>query len=369
MKKKVLFWLEMFDKGGIEKATLDLVNNLDPNKYEITVMQKFKGGYCRSQLRSHIKKRCCFPLFANGISRIFLFLPGSILYKLFIHEKYDIEIACGDGGPSRIIAGSNNPKSKKIAWIHMDVTQVDWPIPEYKTEEGKKKFYEPFDEIICVSNECKEKFIQIFGQENKCKVIYNPILKEEVIQKSLEKLDSPFSQNYLNCIAIGRLVHEKGYDRLLEVHRILIKKGILHNLYIIGEGQEREALECYIKKYNLKNTLKLVGFQENPYKYINAADLIICSSRHESFSLVIAESLIIGKPIISTKCIGPTELLGDGEYGMLVENNKEALCRGLEKMLTDNHLLDVYAEKSKIRANLFNFEKVINSWEELMNNE
>lgn len=365
-KKKILFWLEMFDKGGIEKVTLDLVNNLNPDKYDITVYQKFKGGYCKSQLNPNIKSKCCFPFFANGIARIFVWFPGEILYKIFIHTKYDVEIAVGDGGPSKVIRGSYNNKSKKISWIHMDVIKDGWIMPELSTREKGTLFYQKFNNIICVSNECKDSFIKKFGCENKVSVLYNPVPSKEIVRLSKEPLDIKFNSSVLNIITVGRLSNEKGYDRLLRVHKKLISEGYRYHLYIVGEGKDFKLLETYIKENNLSSSVTLLGFQSNPYKYIKKADLFVCSSRHEAFSTVQSESIILGTPVLTTKCAGTKDLLGDSEYGMIVDNSEEGIYTGLVSFLENKDLLKKYTDKAKERSSFFDLETNVKKWEKLL---
>ena len=87
-------------------------------------------------------------------------------------------------------------------------------------------------------------------------------------------------------------------------------------------GWARPKLEELINKYRLSN-IKLLGFKENPYKYIKQVDLFVCSSKNEGFSLVIAEAMILGLPVSSRNRSGPNELLNFGEYGYIVENNEE----------------------------------------------
>ena len=119
-------------------------------------------------------------------------------------------------------------------------------------------------------------------------------------------------------------------------------------------------------KYNLNN-IKLLGFKENPYKYINQDDLFVCSSKNEGFSLVIAEVMILGLPVISTNCSGPNELLNFGEYGFMVENTEDALYEGLKEILNDEEKLKYFIEKSKERINFFNYKERISNIEELFN--
>ena len=100
----------------------------------------------------------------------------------------------------------------------------------------------------------------------------------------------------------------------------------------------QKKLKQLIDKYSLKDSVHLVGFKENPYSYLKAADLFVCSSRGEGFSLVVAEAMTLGIPILTVNCSGPEELSNKGEFAMLVENTDQALFEGLKQMIINNDL-------------------------------
>lgn len=371
MKKKVLFYIDSFDKGGTEKATLDLINNLDKEKFDITLMSRFPGGKFVKQLNTNIIYKSSLPisehaskLYDRIVRSICNRLPRKIVYRLLIHEKYDIEIACGDAFPSRIIGGSTNKKSKKISWIHMDITKDKTITSNYTYEEGQE-YFNVFDHIVCVSNECKDRFQERFGLENKLSMIYNVVLIENIINKGNE-LTPKYPENYLNIISVGRLTWQKGYDRLLEVCKKLNDLNYLFKLRIIGTGEDLDSLQSYIQNNNLENCVELLGYKDNPHPYIKSSNLYICASRHESFSLVVAESLILETPILTTKCTGPNELLNYGEFGIIVDNSLEGIYKGLKTILDNPDILNVYREKQYLRKSIFYLNDVISKWEEIL---
>lgn len=367
MKKRILFVLEAFDKGGVEKVTLDIVNNLNKEKYDITIKVIWYGGICQSKVKDYIKVEPFFKKYRKGIMRYFIYCPRKILYKTYIREKYDVEIAVGDGIPSRIVSGSNNKFSKKISWIHMDVLKRGSILKEFNNIKSAQKIYKCFDKIICVSNDCKKNFEKKFGIKDKLSVIYNPIPVEKVLKLSKEKInDVKFNSKEFNIISVGRLDDSKGYDRLIDAHIKLLKEGIKHNLYIIGDGVRRENLENIIKENNLLNSVKLLGFKDNPYKYMKKSDLFVVSSRDEAFSLVLAEAIILGIPIISTKCSGPIELLDNGKYGLLVENSNEGIYKGLKLMMTNKEIYNKYKEIVTQRRNFFDFNNQIHEFKKIL---
>ena len=169
-------------------------------------------------------------------------------------------------------------------------------------------------------------------------------------------------------VTSGRLVSQKGYESLLEACNKLNKDNIKYKLWILGEDWARPKLEELINKYRLSN-IKLLGFKENPYKYIKQGDLFVCSSKNEGFSLVIAEAMILGLPVISTNCSGPNEFLNFGQFGHIVENNEEALYKGLKEIINNDEKLKYYKKKSKERVDFFNYKNRISDIERVFNDD
>ena len=205
-KIKVLFLLEAFDKGGIEQVTLDIVNHLNSNKYDITIQTFWYGGYCQSLVNKNIK---VIPFFSKkyvpGVIRLIAYMSPKMLYRLFVKGKYDVEIAASDGGAAKVIAGSTNKRSKKICWVHMDVLNQGSRLREYKSRKSAKHIYGKFDKIVCVSDYVKKHFQSIFGFEEKTETMHNPIPVNEIRKKSEELLQVKYEMAQVNILAVGSL--------------------------------------------------------------------------------------------------------------------------------------------------------------------
>lgn len=372
--KKVLFYIDTLGKGGLDKVVLDVANHMDFSKYDVTVMRRFPGGYYSKFLDKRIHTKANMP-FEETVSKKYDHfvrvicdrLPRKFVYKLFVHKKYDIEIACGDAFAATLIGGSTNKKSLKILWEHMDVTK-DISTATYFNKKQVRKFFDPFDKIVGVSKDCKEKFIEKYGFKEKVSYIYNPIDIEDIEKKSKEFIPKEYNKDAFNVLAIGRFMPQKAFPRLINVAKQLKEDGVNFNLYIIGEGPQEVEIKEAILKSGMENSIKLLGFKENPYPYIKNADLFVCASIHESYCLVVAESLVLGTPIVSTKCVGPIELLDNGKYGLLVENSEEGLLEGLRKMIKNNEALVCYKDIMKKRKDFFGMGECIEAWESIFGN-
>lgn len=365
-KKKVLFLLEAFDKGGIEKVTLDIVNNLDPEKYDITVQTFWYGGHCQNQVKEHVKViPFFFRRYVRGIIRLIEYLPPKMLYRLFVHGKYDIEIACSDGGAAKVISGSTNPKSRKICWVHMDVVERGSQLKEFRNAESARPIYEKFDRIACVSRYGLERFILKFGRYRDMCAIHNPI-PDEMIRKNA-KISTHRHSDVLEYVTVGRLAVEKGFDRLILAGERLKQEKMQFRIRIIGDGTECAKLKRLIKEKQMEEYVLLEGYYANPYPFIASSDWYICSSLDEGHPLSVGEALCLGIPVLGTDCTGVREWLDDGKFGIIMENSTEGIYWGLKKTLQMS--AEEYIEWQQVakdKAEDIRFEKQFALWQKCM---
>ena len=264
-----------------------------------------------------------------------------------------------EGFVTKLMAYSSNKKAKKIAWIHTDLVNNNWPlsIGVFKDKSEEIDTYAAYDSIVGVSQIVCDGFKESFGLSN-ISCIYNPLENNE-IKILAAKAVSGNNKAQIHLVSVGRLVYDKGYDLLIQSIGILLSKGIIVDLTIIGEGTMRNQLEKLIHDLDITEHVHLLGFKDNPYQYMKEADIYISSSRFEGFSLAIAEAMILGLPIISTRCAGPLELLDNGNAGLMVECSAVSLADGIYKMVKQPETLEHYRNKSKERQNFFSIENSI----------
>lgn len=367
--KKVLFMTKNLEMGGVSKALINIIKYIDLEKYDVTVislLDKNDYGDCfdkRIKTKVIFKKNKFFKIIDKIEGRLLKHLSGKYLYKLFIHEKYDVEIGFITNYPNKIIANSTNKKSKKIGWIHGNYNYLNYDLEIYKSILEQRRTYSKFDTIVCVADECRKSFENIVIK-GKAITVYNPIDSEEIKRLSHEGVIE--SEKQFTICSVGRLSEEKGFLRLLKIHKKLMEDGYKYILWIIGDGPQREILELYIKENNLNNSVKILGYQKNPYKYMDKCDLYVCPSYTEALSTTVQEFLILEKPIITTRCSGMKELLGESEYGIITENSEEALYEGIKEVLENRNIIKYYKNKSKERSLDFKKEKFIFQVENLL---
>ena len=396
MKKKVLFLIHTLAGGGAERVLVNLVNNIDRNLYDITVMTVFNTGIYINELSEDITYKAIFGgkkgkpqpkpesngKTSSGVLKAQSKLRGILdffytktvslfsakcLYKMFIKEHYDTEIAFLEGICTKIISGGDkNDGTKRVAWVHVDIINQPRSSKFYLTKKQERNAYKRLDDIICVSQGVKDSVIAKFGSDITCNVKYNPVSSEEIKQQASESVAFDKTDKGLNFVTVGRLIPQKGYDRMLRVHNRLISEGYKYKLFFIGEGPDRDSMISYIEKNNLGGYTELLGYQTNPHKFVSQCDAFVCSSRAEGFSTVATEAVIIGTPIVTVNCSGMGELLQDGKYGLITNNTEDELYEGLKQVLDDNTILLKYKEMLPERAKDFSLEKAVSSIQEVI---
>lgn len=367
---KILFFIDGIAGGGAEKVLCNLVNHMDQSKFNITV-QTFdeydSKKYLVNGIHYKVINRCKSRFGKRIFSYLFrIFAELKLAYQFFIKDNYDIEVAYLEAMPTKIIAQSMNKKAKKIAWVHCDLSKKEG----MKGSKKKvKKQYRKFDKIVCVSEDVKRGFYQLYGNDFDIRVLYNVIDENEIYQKSKQKVCNwEIDPEQIQLLAVGRLSLQKDFSYLIRTCAMLKNSGCKFHLNILGDGPEKERLQKQIDDLGLHNEITLRGFMRNPYPWMKLSDIIVCSSKYEGISTVIQEALILGKPIVTTPCTGMKELLGDSDYGMIVNSSEEGLYEGLFQMCKSENMRSYYSEKAKERGFLLKKSSIIRSTQDFFVN-
>ena len=127
-------------------------------------------------------------------------------------------------------------------------------------------------------------------------------------------------------------------------------------------------MEEYIQENNLSDNVVFLGYQTNPYKYVSKCDLFVCASYAEGFSTAATEALIVGTPVCTVEVSGMKEMLGENnEYGIVTENNEDALYEGIKTLIENPTLLADYKSKASLRAQKFSTTETVNAVQNMLN--
>jgi glycosyltransferase involved in cell wall biosynthesis len=217
-----------------------------------------------------------------------------------------------------------------------------------------RRTYHQFDAIIALSHGAAEDLVaQVPGIAQRVTVIHNAGVDDGLLRRAAEPIAEPAVPRPL-IVACGRLAPQKGYLDLLEA-MAQVRRSVDAHLWILGEGPQREALEKKIGELHLDRVVRLLGFQQNPYAYMAAADVYVLSSLYEGFGNVLVEAMATGRPVVSTDCpSGPREIITDGQNGLLVPpSDPAALAGALLQMLKDEVFATRLGNAARARANDF----------------
>lgn len=365
---KILFFIPTLMHGGAERVLVNLVNHLDQTKFDISVQTMFDVGIYRNQLANGIKYIPGFSWYFPGNTKIYKLFYPRFLFHRYVKEHYDIIVSYLEGPSARVVAGCDDNRTKLISWVHVEQEKPEYVTQVFRTMQEATECYSRFDMTCCVSKTVKADFQRLFPTVREPKVLYNTVETDVIRSRAMETVDDiVFDKNVINLCSVAKLQYVKGFDRLIRITRKLLDAGLKVHVYIIGKGEEQLVLEKLVAQMQLEEHWTFVGFRENPYKYVANCDLYVCSSRREGFSTAVTEALIVGTPVVSTRCSGAEELLGShNEYGIVTDNDTDALYQGIKQMISTSGLLEHYSKKTSERGGYFSTENTVKAVEQML---
>ena len=361
-KKSILFVMAGMNRGGAERSLINLLELMDREQYEIDLLVFDTSGKLMAQVPKDVrvlspdrrlkcvstsskgelienfsakavalrvvynlrKKRDKIPYLQSQEKWESVYLPA--LKPL--PKEYDIAVAYMHSLPSYYVIDKVNAK-RKILWVHNDYSRLA------KGRDFDRPYFEKADRVVTISEQCVQELVKIFPDlADKFTCIYNLNPEKKIREKAMEF----YPEEYRNCkrlklISIGRLNYQKGFDYAVEAARILRDKGVDFSWFIIGSGELKDALEEQIRSLGVEETVHLLGERENPYPYIQNADIVVQTSRFEGKSIVLDEAKILCKPIITTDYVSVHDQIDNGKTGMIVPLDSDKIAEGICMML------------------------------------
>ncbi len=363
---KVLFLIHDLGQGGAEKVLVNLVNNMDRTEFEITVMSLFGGGVNEQFLKKDVRYISVFPKPFPGNSHIMKLFTPAFLHKYIVKDTYDVEISYLEGPTARIISGCKHPNTKLVSWIHCTMRSSDEIAESFRNILEAEKCYNAMDRMVFVSEGVRKAFLNSCNYSGLTEVLYNTVDSDSILEMACEDV-TEINKTEISLIAVGTLKPVKGFDRLIRVVKQLRDEKHPIHLYILGVGPQQKELEQLINENLLNDTVSLLGYKTNPYKYLSKGSLFVCSSLSEGFSTAVTEALIVGTPVCTVDVSGMKEMLGENnEFGLITENDEEKLYQGIKKLICNPELLKYYKEKSTQRGKIFNKASTVKEVEKFL---
>lgn len=356
MKRVLIVFNYMQPADGVCRTAISFANALaELNEYEITFVPMFKlDKRMLPLLNPKIKVRKVLKIpYIRGIDRLTSKLPPKWIYKSIVKkEKFDIEFGYCWRNPTIAIANSQNKDAKHIIYTH--------------GYNDASKYYPLADLVIAISSKNAKR---ISGEVNGSVPVIqftNMYNEEKILKNSQETPSFTKNKDKFLFITCSRLSSEKGFLRMLEGAKKLKEEGYKFDIWMIGDGPERNNIESYIKDNDLSGVVTLLGNQMNPFPYMKQGDCMICSSFEEGYSTVCVESCILEVPVLSTDISGADDIIGRAKAGKIVSNDEKGIYEGMKYFLDNPQKVKEMKETLKTTKTSFYKENGMKELKELM---
>ncbi len=356
-RKKILFLLPSLTGGGAERVVLTLLRHLDRSRFSPTLVLMQRKGRYLDQIPDDIRvidldiAQARYAIFK--ILRLIREEKPDVLFTTLAYLNLLIALFLPLlPRKTRFIARESNTvsvRNRREKYPRL----FDWLY---------RRVYNRFDRIVAQAVFMKRDLVENYGIDARCiEVIYNPVDTAQVSARAAEG-EAHFPEGKIRLLAIGKLSYQKGYDLLFESMQHLDAR---YHITILGEGSLHETLQEWIGRADLHERIRLAGFSDNPYVWMQNADLLLLPSRYEGLPNVVLEAHVLGLPVVAFESPGGTgEIIENGFNGFLVEPfDTRAFAQTVEKAM--NHPFDKKAIIQRTQAR-YDVPKVVQHYERLL---
>lgn len=371
MRKKLLFVINTLGHAGAETALLELLRRLSPKEYEIYLYVLMGQGEMARELPPYVKLlntryddssvlsgegkrrlqgKVLRALFSRGtflrrapymaaqffgMLRKGRILPDKLLWRAMsdggerFDMHFDLAVAYLEGGATYYVADHVDARHR-AAFVHVDYARAGY------TRALDRECYLKYDRIFAVSDEVRKAFLGVYPECGKVTDVFHNILDAEAIRRKAGSGEG-FADGYdgMRILSVGRLTAQKAFEVSIQAMKLLKERGERVRWYVLGDGDQRRALEEQVRRLGLEEDFLMPGAVDNPYPYMAQADIYVHASRFEGKSIAIQEAQILGKAILVSDCSGNREQVTDGVDGRMCELTPEGICGGIIELLHD----------------------------------
>ena len=361
--------------GGAEKVLTTLVNNLDAERYDISIFEIVKYDVKCESVNSNIKLlpslyHCNDRDYKVKVLDYILEQKPEIIRAMNNSDVYDVIITWNYQLPSFMLPAF--PDKKTIAWFHGAIDDLD--ISDNLTAvkhryDLQKNAWGFADKVVTISRKSLQSLETVFPEYmHKAQIIHNAFDVKISKIKASEKIEDIYENCYLPIIVCaGRLDKNKNFSLLVKTVAKLKRENIECVLFIIGEGPERESLVRLAAESDITDSVFFLGYKQNPLPYIGRAQLLCVSSLAEGFPTVVLESMALGKPFVTTPVAGASEELADGgKCGLVADWDIDDYAEKVKMLLIDKTLYDRMSENCIKKIQEFSVENTVRQFDNLI---
>lgn len=373
MKEKILFIYDSMMTGGTSTALLSLLNTIDRERYEISLLlftntgalmgeipefvrllepayresgflnvsqKKILRTVLNGKVFSACKARWRYRNTPKGNFRHILMhygMAAQVSLSRCVEEQFDYAIGFMEGWANEYVVSSRIKAKKKFVWIHPQYHSC------YLIPEIDRKTLSRVDGIALVSENCLEPFFAFFPEcREKTQVVPN-ILSSQLVREKAGAADAKIEKAALNFCTVCRCdVQVKGLDRLLKVFYTLKKEGLTPNVrwHLIGGGGSFSAFQKEVERLGMQDTVILYGNQQNPLIYLRQMDAFVLASRYEGKPVSVTEAQILGIPCMVTDYASASGQIRHNVDGWIMGNNYESIYEAVKAVIQTPSLLE-----------------------------
>lgn len=345
-KKSLLFTGVNLKLGGIEKSLVNLVNKIDKNKYQVTIILEDAKGELLEKLDKSIKvKEFKVSNNKNKIIRKGINILRRCVYALFNYHTFDFSCCYAtysySGNKISKLSSINNS-----IYVHSDYSYIYPDLEDFRRFFDTRGIYD-FKTIFFVSLESCRKFTKIYPSlKNRCFVFNNFINLEEIEALSKEKISLTKPRGKTLFVFVGRL--DDASKKLGRAFKLVAN---LDNvvLWVVGDGPSREDYVKEVKKLKIEDRVIFVGSKINPYPYMKKGDYLILTSLYEGFPVVYLEGLALKKKLITTIKVSDDYLKIGKNYGEVIPSNEMKMLEKVKGILNNKKKTDTFLDLEEIQ--------------------
>lgn len=332
--KKIAFFQSDFRVGGIQKALINVLNEIDYTKCMVDVYYFDEGNFFDLPEHENLRFIQCRP-YPYFYRVVYFGLLRRFAPKPEFDTEYDVAVDFNSYRNECAVGALAAKARKHVMWLHNDIEIKLNNEPKYKVLwhffKGKFKY---FDEFAAVSPGIIDGFRHVTGIDKKITPIPNHVNTAEIFEKAKRPITLTVDENSYNLCTMGRLCHQKGYDILMDYMAQVHERRPDIHLYMLGDGPDREKLTEQIMRLGLEGTVTMLGNQQNPFPYLDKMDGFVLTSRYEGQGIVIWEAKTLGLELFISENL---EKYNPGITGR--RDIVEALCgaQRREKVYDDLH--------------------------------
>lgn len=350
MKKRLLFTAYSLGLGGIETALVNLLNRLDYNKYDVTLILEKKEGIFLDEIPKEVKV-LEYKISDSKIVPLRKIYNRSKLIKWSnkLNKKYDFSCAFATysrpGALLALAASDNN-----AIWVHNNYSIT------YPNKDEMIKFFNgvhatEFKHVVFVSEENRRDVCNVYKKLEPLSYVCNNFINGDLI---LEKAEEPCDyerKEVTTFVNVGRHdEYQKRLTRIIDASSKLVSEGYKFDVVFVGEGEDTGYYKDMVEKKDLKKYIHFVGKKKNPYPYYKMADAVLLSSEYEGYPVVFLETMILDKPLLSTKVSDYEEL--DGIHGVFVEKDTDSVYKMMKNFIDKGFKIKEHFDYKEYNKNI-----------------